>query len=264
MHERLQRAWAERVHRASQWRRGEDPTPVLEALAQAVVLHLVQALELASERDRTVLEQAAGPALAAAREGALGDATERDGWLDAVALAELGRRLLRGEAPGALTGVPGDPRRPTPRRMASMLDGRLDGLSAAACAVWCLRHDTAEPRLLWRLGAEGDDEDRRQASEPPPVLVAAAGPDDMRDPAEGRVIAHHPEARAEAVWFAAERQLAVYAADDVHVRLSGAGLAMRDLRPGYWLGEVDPDAPSPLRIALQIGGRSFDWHLPLG
>lgn len=260
MRERFERAWAERVQRVRQWRRGDDPTPVLEALAQAVVWHLVDAIDAVSPEDRAALEEIAPAAVAAAREQAMAGPGDREAWLEAVALAELGRRLLGGEARPDLAGLPSDLRRPTPRRLAAMLDGRLDGLSAATCAVWCLRHAPEEARLLWTLGGEPVEP---AAGEDEPILVAAAEPEPMRAPDEGRVVATLGAPAVEAVWFAADRQLALYAADEVYVTFTAPGVTTRDLRPGYWLGTVDAPETVALSGQLRVGDRVSRWDLSL-
>jgi hypothetical protein len=259
MRERFEATWAERVHRARQWERGDDPTPVLEVLGQVVVRHLVGALEAIADDDRRHLRDTAGPALASARERALAEPQDREAWLEAVEVAALGLRLLEGQPPGALRSLPCDLRRPTPRRLAATLDGRLDGLSAASCALWYLQHDPNEARLLWSLAQPLDTPAPGDA----PILVAAAEPEPMRPPDEGHPIAARTDPDVEAVWFPAERELALYAADEVYVALTAPGVTTRDLRPGYWLGTVDPGAGPALDASLKVGDRVLPWPLHL-
>jgi hypothetical protein len=259
MRERFEATWAERVHRARTWQAGDDPEPVLEALGQAVVRHLVGALEEVPAEERQALEAVAGPAMAAARERALADPDEREGWLGSVAMAALGLRLLQGEPAGDLSAIPRDLRRPTPRRLTAALDGRLDGLSAASCALWYLVHGAGEARMIWSMvgGAEPADADER------PILVAAAEPAPMRPPREGRPIATRSDPDVEAVWFAAERELALYAREEVYVALTAQGVTTRDLRPGYWLGSVDAGVGPELGASLKVGDRVVPWRLQL-
>lgn len=259
MRERFERAWAERVQRVREWRGDDDPTPVLEALAHAVVWYLVDAIDTVPSEDRAVLEDAAPAAVAAAREHALASPADRQAWLEAVELAELGRRLLRGEPPSDLAGLPCDLRRPTPRRLAAVLDGRLDGLSAASCAVWCLRHAPDEARLLWALGGASE----LPVEQAEPILVAAAEPEPMRAPDEGRIVATLGEPAVEAVWFAVDRQLALYAADEVYITFTAPGVTTRDLRPGYWLGTVDAPDAIALSGQLRVGDQVLQWDLSL-
>lgn len=260
MSDRFEQVWAEGVHRVRDWQRGDDPSPVLEALGQAVVRHLVGILDRVDTGDREALLQASRPALAATRELALASAEDREAWLEAVALAELGRRLLAGEGAGDLSGVPRDLRRPTPRRTAAMLDGRVDGISAASCAVWFLLHDAGEPHLLWSLAEQAAS---TPSGDGEPVLVAAAEPEPIRAPDEGEVVGRHGDPPVEVVWFASDRQLAAYAADDVYVALAAPALTSRDLRPGYWLGSVDPRAPSDMEVELKVGDRRFTIRVRL-
>jgi hypothetical protein len=259
MRDRLRLTWEERVQRARQWQAPEEPTPVLEALAQALVWHLVGGVEELASDDRQALEEVADAAMAQAKERAMGGEDDRGAWLEAVALAELGRAALQGRTP-ELSDVPADLHRPTPRRVASMLDGRLDGLSAAACAVWCLKHDPSEARLLWSLGAERERE--RRDSEP--LLVAAADREPMRAPDEGRLVATHEDTGVEAVWFDADRELALYAPEDVYVALAAPGVTTKDVRPGYWLGTVEPSAADPVRAQLKVGEQSWEWAIGFG
>lgn len=262
MRERFEAAWAERVQRARQWGSGEDPTPVLEALGQVVVRYLVGALDAVDAEDAQALRSVAPSALTAAKERALAHPPDRDAWLEAASVGELGLHLLEGGDPGDLHSVPGDLRRPTPHRLACTLDGRLDGLSAAACALWYLKHDPSEARLAWSTAQALSDEEA-SASEPP-LLVAAAEPTPMRPPDEGRSVATRTDPDVEVVWFPDARELALYATEEAYVALTAPGVTTRDLRPGYWLGGVDPSAGPTLDATLTVGDRAVPWRIHLG
>jgi hypothetical protein len=294
MRERLQQAWAKRMERVACRAPGDDPTPVLEAMGQLVVWHLVEHLEgtdtapergndarsgrVSFGRHRTatgaarrqptprrvyerlparelrVLRSAADEALAETRIRAERDGEDRSAWLDALALGELGRSILREGAPSRalLARAPGDLRRPSPRRLASMLDGRLDGLSAACCAVWCLRNDAQEARTLWWA---------RKGSSRPPLRVAASDPEPIRAPDEGTFLAVHEAASLEAVWFATSRELAVYSGENHFLTLTAPGLVTEDARPGYWLGRVSAGLVGDLDVEVKWGDGYFDWRL---
>jgi hypothetical protein len=260
MRERFEAAWAERVQRAHLHRPGDDPTAVLEVLGHVVVRHLVGALDAVPAEEMRQLRSTARAALAEAKARALADPTERDAWRDAVAVAELGLRLLEGRPPGDLQAIPSDVRRPTPRRLASALDGRLDGLSAAACALWYLKHDPSEARLAWSTFQAPEDATDASA----PVLVAAAEPAPIRAPDEGRPVTMRTDPDVEAVWFEADRALALYARDEVYVMLTAPGVTTRDLRAGYWLGTVDPAHGPTLDATLTVGDRTLPWRIDLG
>jgi hypothetical protein len=275
MRERFERAWSEQLQRARQWRSDDDPTPVLDALALSSVRYLVGTLEMLPRPDRETLRAVAGPALGAARRLALASEDDREAWLQAVALAEWSLRLLElgparaadPVAPEILAALPGELRRPTPRRLVALLEGRLDGLAAASCVVWYLRHDPAEPRWLWSLAVQQDLHRPATATTPngiQPMLVAAAGPVPMREPGAGRVIAQWADPGVELVWFEADRQLALYALEESYVALTAPGVTPCDLRPGYWLGDVVSSGATALQAEVTVGDRVLSIELALG
>ena len=235
MTERLWARWRETVEAA---RRGA-PDEVCERAGWAIVLHVLDLLPEASAQERQDLRAAIAAAL-----------PECDPDLRPVAAAALG--VLGHDAPGAL---PADLRRPTARRLSRLLRAELDPVAAAHCAGWLLRHPPEADLARAMAHAEGAVLPRR-------ISVAAASAGRLRDPSEGRVVATLDDPRAEAVWFAPERALAVYTADAAPVHLEAEGVTTREIAPGYWIGEV-AQGVAAVDAELHVGERSLRWTIPL-
>jgi hypothetical protein len=281
MAERLLERFAEDARRASRWAPPDDPFPVLEALGYAVVLHLVGGLDAVPADARAAVLAASKAALDAAATFDTDEADDADAYARACRLAALGARLLAGEAAGALDGLPADAIDPTDRRIVRMLGGELDGISAAACAVRCLRRDDPRPRLLWSIAARaaeaeadeplraiGNDgagvDEARRAHITAPLRLAAADPAPIRPPDEGRFVGALEDTLLEAVFFPAERQLAVYAATPAFLQVLAPGLTPKDVKPGYFLGQLAPEVGETLDLEVRVGDRSFRWGLSIG
>jgi hypothetical protein len=264
MAEALVERFLEDARRASRWARGEDPFPVLEALGYAVALHLVGALDHVPSSARAALLEAAEAALDAARAVGGDDPDDAEAYARGALLGALGARLLAGEPAGALRGVPADALDPTDRRVMRMLAGELDGLSAAACAVRCMKRDDPRPRLLWTVDAGASA--ARASQRPEPLRLAAADPAPIRPPDEGRFVGALEDTLLEAVFFPEERQLAVYAATPAFLQVLAPGITPKDVKPGYFLGELAPDVDvgAPLELDVRLGDRTFRWGLTLG
>jgi hypothetical protein len=266
MPEGLVERFAADVRRASRFSPGDDPFPVIEALGYAIVLHLVGALDGIAESERRSLLSVSKAALDAARAFGRGeddDPDDAEAYAQGARLGELGSRLLEGETSPRLEGLPADALDPTDRRVLRMLRGELDGLSAAACAVRCLMRDDARPRLLWTIAQDALEEARRCAP-PAPLRLAAADPAPIRPPDEGRFVGALEDTLLEAVFFPAERQLAVYAATPAFLQVLAPGLTPKDVKPGYFLGELAPGLGPAIELEVRLGDRTFRWGLTLG
>jgi len=128
----LERSWTDSLRRARRWRTGEDPTPVYEALGWATVL--TAAGELESQPDDVVheLKRRAEGAIQHARQASQDDA---DLQL-ATARARAALRVISGDLEES--GPHADLLPPSETRVRRMHEGRLDGLSAGACALYLL------------------------------------------------------------------------------------------------------------------------------
>lgn len=262
MADRLLERFADDVRRALRWTEADDPFPVLEALGYAIVLRLVGALEETPARERAALLAVSGRALPAARafRGERGD--DADAYGRGAAIGELGARLVAGGPPGDLDALPADALDPTARRIARMVRGELDGLSAGACAIRCMRMGDERARLLWSVERTLDAEAAHEVEAP--LHVAAAEPARVRSPDDGRFLGSYEDTLLEAVFFPEERQLAIYCATPIFLQVIAPGLTPKDVKPGYWLGEVAADAGPTLELEVRVGERALRWGLGVG
>lgn len=154
-------------------------------------------------------------------------------------------RLLAGEDDPAGPVWPADLLAPSATRLDRLLRGELDGFAALSVAGY-LRAHPRDRRVLRAML------DLPPAAEPR-LQVAAASAARMRDPEEGQVVAE-VEGVAELVLFArpSPRQVAVYAARPVAVRLEGEGLTTSEIAPGYWLGTLSSAVRSPVEVTLHL------------
>jgi len=255
MNDALIKQWRQLAAGALEWQAGDDPAPVLEALALSVALELTGDLPQlpAAERDR--LRKVGQRALLFVGAAA-GDEDDLEAIRMSAAVARDGLRALAGrplseEPPAAI-----DPRWTTPpSELARLLGGRLDGLAAGSLAIRIRRSDAAvgELRALARLAApEGRT-----------IALAAADSAAVLDPADGRMIGTLPALGAEAILFEGEpRRLAVYAEDPFPLRLVAPELTTEDVREGYWIGRVK-DGAKRIEAVLHAGERDERWVLDL-
>ncbi|MEM1416577.1 MAG: hypothetical protein AAGH15_16820 [Myxococcota bacterium] len=180
-----------------------------------------------------------------AREEALRRPELREELLACAELAEAGLDGLGAEPTWGT--LPRDLLLPSPHRLRRALSARLDAFRAARACV--------------RARAEGEPlEALTDATDVPPVVrLAAAGARPLRDPSEGTTLDVIPGLPAELVWFAAERELAIYAGDSSPIQVVGAGFETVDMKPGYWLGRV---APGAARARVRLGEHEGSLELP--
>lgn len=255
MNDALMTQWRELAARALEWRAGDDPAPVLEALALSVALELTGDLPHARVAERDALRKVGQRALLF-----VGAPVEDEDDLEALrmsaAIARDGLRALSGRAlpdeePAAIdprwTIAPGD--------LVRLFGGRLDGLAAGSLAMRARRSDAAlgELRALSRLARP---EERTLA-------LAAAEAAAVLDPADGRPIGTLPALGAEAILFeGAPRRIAVYSEDPFPLRLVAPELTTEDVREGYWIGRVKGGAIR-IEAVLHAGDRVEPWLLDL-
>jgi hypothetical protein len=230
---------------------------VLEALAWACALDATGSPS--AERRRADVRALASRGRAALLAAAVPSDDDR---AEAVALARAGLALLGGQRPRTLPA--GDLIRPSPRRVAALLAGTLDGLSAASCALALARtvEGRAEIAILSRA-AEGDAA-AVSATTDEPLALAAQEAQPMRSPREGRRIARLAAPEVEAVLFErrGQRELAVYGTASEPVRLVADCLTPVDFRGGYFLCSVAPRA-SLVNGQLHAGDRIVPWTFAL-
>lgn len=256
MTERLQQRWDDLLHRARAWQPDDDPTAVLEAFGYALVYGLVDSTRTISEADRRLLLGLEPKVTTRARELALADAEAREDWLDAVKVVKAGASVLSGSEQPVLDALLSDPVEPSPRRLLSMLNGELDGFSAASVATWYFRRDAQEVRRLWRMRGGA-------ATEVEPILLAADAQKSVRPPLGGRPLGELASLRVEAVFFDDERQLAIYSADRIPVHLMNEGFTTIDAQLGYWLGQAGEGVKGSVEVELRVGEAIERWVLEI-
>lgn len=236
MTERLWERWRAAVSLARE--PAHDPAELAERSGWAVVLQAFEMLDDAEPDDRQVVRKAVGVALPKLEDDAL----------KAVGQAVLG--AFAGKRPSVSDLV-----RPSAQRLVRLLRGELDGVAAAHCAGWLANHPDEAHLLRVMAEAEG-------APRPQRIAVAAASASQMRNPNEGKLIAALEDPPIEAVLFTSPRQLAIYAAEPVAVRLEAEGVTTEEIAPGYWIGKVSGGA-SQIEAVVHIGDRELRWTLEL-
>ncbi|MGF1468269.1 MAG: hypothetical protein ACFCGT_19275 [Sandaracinaceae bacterium] len=180
MNDRLIARWREAASTAAAWAPGEDPEPVLAALAMSLALELTGDLaalgpeerrRLASAGRRALLASGGPPPRAEAPDGGAvaPDSEERapDGEEArearrlAAALARGGLRVLGGEPPPAEPTTDLDARLTVaPRDLVRLRAGELDGVQAGLLAHRIRRSPGARRELAW-IAAVGERPERR-------------------------------------------------------------------------------------------------------
>lgn len=259
--------WREMAREAGAWSSGDDPEPVLEALALSVALEVTGDLGLAPLEEREALRKLGQRALLQIGGGDP-DEEELEELRLCAAIARDGLRALSGREPVGRDPTdrdrPGseEPGGPDPRvlippsDLTRLLRGSLDGFAAGALAMK-VRRSAAALEELRRL------RHRRRGGEERSLALAAASAAPVLDPAAGRVIGALPDAGAEAVLFEGEggvRRLAVYAEEPEAIRLLAPELTTEDVREGYWVGRIDEGAQR-VDAVLEIGDRREPWGL---
>lgn len=255
MTERLIRRWRDDARRATEWRTGDDPEPVLDVLALTVALELTGDLGRIARDERDALRKV-GQLAMLQLGGADRDEDELEALRMCAAIARDGLRALGGrplpEEPSAREDVrvivpPSD--------LTRLLRGELDGFAAGALAMRVRRSASALAELgtLRRLAAPASAET---------IALAAAEAAAVLDPAGGRFLGAHPVLGVEAYLFegAAGVRLALYAEDPDALRLVAPELTTEDVREGYWIGRVAGGARA-IHAVLHAGDRSEPWDL---
>ncbi len=258
MPERLRQRWDDLLHQVRAHEVDADPAAALEAFGYALVYGLLEAEGSLPDADRRLLLSLEPTIKTRARELSLAsaDADERDEWLQAVAVAEAGASALGVQRAPSIAGLLSDPIEPSPRRLLSMLKGELDGFSAASVAAWYLRRDPEEVRRLWRLRDGAADEVE-------PILLAADGHKSVRSPMGGRLLGELAALHIEAIFFDEDRQLAVYSADRLPVRVMAESFTTLDTQLGYWLGTVEPGVKGSVEVEVRVGEKVERWTLEI-
>lgn len=232
--------------RANAWQGGQDPMCVFEALAYAAVLDAVRALDAVAIDERTALVRTARRALLQA--GGRSD-EEAEALALVLPLAKRGLLALEtraGSGAHEQSVATTFQTHPSATEIVAMCNGRPDAFGAASVAVHaeaCARC-AGEVRLLGETVGEAET----------PLLAAAADLAPMLSPMNGKRVGVCDELHAEAILFGG-RTIAVYANDDVAVRLVADGCVTRDMRPGYWAGELSSEAAS-VEATLHVGDKS--------
>jgi hypothetical protein len=245
--------WRERARGAARWTSGDDPEPVLEALAYSVALELTDDLRAVPGAERDALRKVGQRALLHLG-GQERDEDELEALRMCASIARDGLRALSGRPPPEEPALDARVLLP-PGDLTRLLRGELDGFAAGSLAMKARRSEAARAELR-TLNALARPAERHLA-------LAAADAAAVLDPAAGRPLGALPEAGAEAVLFEGPpRRLAVYAEDPAALRLVAPELTTEDVREGYWIGRVDEGA-ARIEATLHVGDRSHPWTLSL-
>ncbi len=251
--------WRELDARAGEWEPGEDPTPVLEALALCVALELTGDLARIPSPERDRLRKRGQRALLHVGGAPDEDEDALEALRLCAAIARDGLRALSSRPLPAEESA--DPRGTIPSGdLVRLLGGRLDGFAAGSLAMRARR----SKEMLAELGA------LRRLAEPRPrtLTLAAADAAAVLDPAAGRPVGALPEPSdegclAEAILFEGPpRRLAVYAEDPAPLRLVAPELTTEDVREGYWIGRV-AEGTTRIEATLHVGERAHAWLIDL-
>lgn len=256
----LQARWRAQAATALEWSSGQDPEPVLEALALTVALDLTGELDRAPLTDREALRKLGQRALLQLGGQEL-DEDDLEALRLCASLARDGLRVL--SEPGAARASAGEPDTRLlvpPSELVRLLRGELDGFAAASLAHKVRRSEAAMAELRTLLAV------RIPATAAPHrhIALAASSASPVLDPAHGRPVGTLPAAGAEAVLFVDgdARRLAVYAEEPDALRLLADELTTEDVREGYWVGRVS-EGTVRLEAVLEIGERTEPWVLDL-
>jgi hypothetical protein len=253
MNDALITQWREHAARAFGWDAGEDPEPVLEALALSVALELTGDLGRAPRSERDRLRQIGQRALLFVGGQPAADEDELEARRMCAAIARDGLRALSSRpsedaaAETRATIPAGD--------LSRMLGGRLDAFASGSLAMRVRRSKAAmaELALLIRLA---DPTERT-------IALAAAEGTSVLDPAGGRIVGRLEALGVEAFLFdGAPRRIAIYAEEPDALRLVAPELTTEDLREGYWVGRV-ADGARRIEATLHAGDKSADWVLEI-
>ena len=281
----LVEGWRERAARAVGWQSGEDPEPVLDALALSVALELTGDLARVPIAERDALRKVGQRALLHVGGRDL-DEDELEAMRMCASIARDGLRALSGrplppvssrplssgqaespEGPDVRVAIP-------PSDLTRLLRGQLDGFAAGSLAMRVRRSDAAiaELRMLLALAPAGSERPagsaegsttELEAEGRRPLALAAADAAAVLDPAAGRALGTLEGVGAEAILFAGTpRRLAVYAEDPAPLRLVAPELTTEDVREGYWIGRIAEGA-TRIEAVLHVGDRSEPWVLVL-
>lgn len=228
---------------------------VLEAASMGVALAVLGLLALAGDRHALVTRTRKTLLSAGAARAAAVDEDARDALDLALEQARRGAALLGGGPLSVLDGPPA--LEPTPRELARLIQGALDGHAAADVATRLHRSGMAS-----RFAALLPD---RPQPRPRARLAADSAPD-VRDPAAGRALGTTALGSAALEAFAfPDGHLAVYAEPAIVLSLEShdVELAERAIeRPGYLELCLAGD-PAEVTLGLGDGSAHIRWTLPL-
>lgn len=254
MTERLIQRWRDDAQRATRWRSGDDPEPVLDALALTVALELTGDLGRVARDERDALRKVGQLALLQLG-GPDRDEEELEALRMCATIARDGLRALGGRPLPDEPRIEGDVRLLVPPSdLTRLLGGQLDGFAAGALAMRVRRSEAAMAELstLARLAAPAEGER---------ITLAAAEAAAVIDPAGGRLLGAHPTLGVEAYLFEGDAvRLALYAEEPDPLRLVAPELTTEDVREGYWVGRV-ADGVRRIEAILHAGDRSEPWTL---
>lgn len=258
MNDALIREWREQAARAARWQAGEDPEPVLEALALSVALELTGDLARVSAAERDALRKVGQRALLHVGGPPQGGTDDDEDELEArrmcASIARDGLRAIAGRARPEESELDARAAIP-PGDLSRLLGGRLDGFAAGSLAMRARR----SPEVMGELRALL----RTSRPEERTIALAASEASAVLDPAGGRMVGTLASIGAEAFVFeGAERRLAVYAEDPAPLRLVAPELTTEDVREGYWIGRVAEGARR-LEATLHVGDRVEPWVIDL-
>lgn len=255
MNDALISEWRQMAARAAEWQPGDDPEPVLEALALSLALELTGDLPRVAGAERDRLRKLGQRALLHVG-GARDDEDELEALRMCASIARDGLRALSSRAIEAEEASTVDARTLVPAGdLTRLLGGRLDGFAAGSLAMRIRR----SPEAMAELAAL----QRLAQPEARTLSLAAADAAAVLDPAGGRPVGTLEPLGAEAVLFdGPPRRLAIYAEDPTPLRLVAPELTTEDMREGYWIGRVAEGARR-IEATLHVGERAEPWRIEL-
>jgi hypothetical protein len=239
------------ISQALNWKEGQPPSAIYEALALVCVSEALAKLSEVRKADRDALARLGRRALLQA-----GGRTDEEAEALALVLplARRGLAFLAGTAPAnGRDGAAIYLTHPGPSELVAMTRGKPDAFGAASVALHVLQCApcAADLSLLERV------------REPAGISLRAAAADlsPMLSPTEGHSVGTCEALSAEAVLFDGG-VLAVYANEPLAVRLVVEGGTTDDMRPGYWSGRVPQDTAT-LDATLYVGDKTTTWKIRL-